>query len=100
MRAFDDHQDFKALLLADADVTSVLPPAEIERAFDLDEQLRNVDSIIDRVFRAGRYWVPHWYLAAHRISYWDVFGRPSRQPKYFRGIPLTWWHDKDKAAKL
>jgi microcin C transport system substrate-binding protein len=44
--------------------------------------------------------VPHWYLDAHRIGYWDVFGRPPRQPKYFRGIPLTWWYDKDRAAKL
>jgi microcin C transport system substrate-binding protein len=54
----------------------------------------------DRVIRAGRYWVPHWYLDAHRIAYWDAFGRPPRQPKYFRGIPLTWWYDKDKAAKV
>jgi microcin C transport system substrate-binding protein len=44
--------------------------------------------------------VPHWYLDAHRIAYWDVFGQPPRQPKYFRGIPNTWWYDKDKAAKL
>jgi hypothetical protein len=28
----------------------VLAPAEIERAFDLDEQLRHVDDIFDRVF--------------------------------------------------
>jgi microcin C transport system substrate-binding protein len=55
---------------------------------------------LDRVIRTGRYWVPHWYLDAHRIAYWDVFGRPPRQPKYFRGIPLTWWYDKDKAAKI
>ena len=41
---------FKALLLADADVTRVLPAADIERAFDLDEQLRHVDHIFDRVF--------------------------------------------------
>ena len=32
------------------DVTRVLPPAEIERAFDLDEQFRHVDDIFDRVF--------------------------------------------------
>jgi microcin C transport system substrate-binding protein len=64
------------------------------------EELTVACHALDRVIRAGRYWVPHWYLAAHRISYWDVFGRPSRQPKYFRGIPTTWWYEKDKAAKL
>jgi adenylosuccinate lyase len=51
MRAFHEHLDFKTLLLADADVVTVLPPAEIERAFDLDEQLRHVDHIFDRVFQ-------------------------------------------------
>ncbi|MGP0090428.1 MAG: extracellular solute-binding protein [Xanthobacteraceae bacterium] len=55
---------------------------------------------LDRVMRAGRYWVPQWYKANHWIAYWDVFGRPPRQPRYFRGIPDTWWHDADKAAKL
>jgi adenylosuccinate lyase len=51
MRAFHEQRDFKELLLADADVTAVLPPAEIEKAFDLREQLKHVDHIFDRVFQ-------------------------------------------------
>jgi microcin C transport system substrate-binding protein len=54
---------------------------------------------LDRVIRAGRYWIPHWYKPSHWIAYWDVFGRLESQPRYFRGIPETWWHDPDKAAK-
>ena len=50
LRSYREQQDFKTLLLADADVTRVLTPAEIERAFDLDEQLNHVDDIFDRVF--------------------------------------------------
>jgi len=50
MRSFDERRDFKALLLADADVTRALAPADIEKAFDLDEQLKHVDHIFDRVF--------------------------------------------------
>ena len=50
MRAFHEQKDFKSLLLADPDLTKVLDPAEIERAFDLNDQLRNVDAIFDRVF--------------------------------------------------
>jgi adenylosuccinate lyase len=50
MRSFHDQQDFKALLLADKDVAGVLAPTDIEKAFDLNEQLRNVDTIFDRVF--------------------------------------------------
>ena len=55
---------------------------------------------LDRVIRAGRYWVPHWYLASHRIAYWDVFGWPEKKPGFARGVPETWWYDADKAAKL
>jgi microcin C transport system substrate-binding protein len=55
---------------------------------------------LDRVLRAGHYWIPHWYKASHRIAYWDVFGHPEGKPRYARGIPETWWYDRDKAAKL
>lgn len=54
MRSFTEQQDFKTLLLADADVTRVLPPAEIEQAFDLHEQLKHVDHIFGRVFQPAR----------------------------------------------
>jgi adenylosuccinate lyase len=50
MRAFHEQKDFKALLLADQDLMKVLTPADIEKAFDLNDQLRNVDAILDRVF--------------------------------------------------
>jgi adenylosuccinate lyase len=50
MRAFHERRDFKSLLLDDPDLTTVLAPAEIEKAFDLDDQLRNVDAIFARVF--------------------------------------------------
>ena len=50
MRSFHEQLDFKPLLLADADITKVLPAAEIEKAFDLKEQLRNVDAVFSRVF--------------------------------------------------
>jgi adenylosuccinate lyase len=50
MRSFHEQTDFKTLLLADEDVTSVLAAADIDKAFDLSEQLRNVDAVFDRVF--------------------------------------------------
>jgi adenylosuccinate lyase len=49
MRAFREQRPFKSLLLDDADVLRVLPPVDIEHAFDLREHLRHVDQIIDRV---------------------------------------------------
>jgi adenylosuccinate lyase len=50
MRSFHEQRDFKELLLADRDVTAVLKPADIEKAFSLDDQLRNVPHVMDRVF--------------------------------------------------
>jgi adenylosuccinate lyase len=50
MRAFQEQKDFKSLLLADVDLMKVLTVADVEKAFSLDDQLRNVDAIIERVF--------------------------------------------------
>ena len=51
MRAFSEQGDFKQLLLNDPDVTRVLPRPDLERAFDLNDQLRHVDHIFERVFQ-------------------------------------------------
>jgi len=50
MRSFHEQRDFKSLLLADADITGVLTAPDIEKAFDLNDQFRNVDAIFERVF--------------------------------------------------
>jgi hypothetical protein len=55
---------------------------------------------LDRVLRAGQYWVPHWYKASHHVAYWDKFSRPETKPLFDRGILDTWWYDDAKAAKL
>jgi adenylosuccinate lyase len=49
MRVFHEKRDFKELLLADADVMAVLDRSEIDQAFDLKHQLRNVDAVFGRV---------------------------------------------------
>jgi adenylosuccinate lyase len=50
MRSFHEQRDFKELLLGDPDVMKVLTRADVEKAFGLTNQLRNVDAIFDRVF--------------------------------------------------
>lgn len=61
----------------------------------------------DRVFRAGRYWVPHWYRGNHPLAYWDLFDHPKTLPRYpienyvtSVGEKILWWYDAAKAAKL
>src|ERR1700687_458218 len=55
----------------------------------------------DRVFRAGRYWVPQWYRTNHPIAYWDQFAHPEKIPRYAQGtgVPEIWWFEASKAAK-
>jgi microcin C transport system substrate-binding protein len=55
---------------------------------------------LDRVLRAGHYWVPQWYKAVHNIAFWNRYAWPKVQPKYDDGIIDTWWYDDAKAAKL
>jgi microcin C transport system substrate-binding protein len=61
----------------------------------------------DRVFRAGRYWLPQWYAPSHRVAYWDQFDHPKKLPRYSTdnyssgmGERTLWWYVADKAAKL
>ncbi len=55
---------------------------------------------LDRVLRAGHYWVPHWYKPRHNLAFWDIFGRPAKKPNYARGVIDTWWYDTAKAGRL
>ncbi len=55
---------------------------------------------LDRVLRAGYYWVPMWNLPDHWLAYWDQFSRPATPPKYDPGVLATWWYDEEKAKKL
>ncbi|MFG1477305.1 extracellular solute-binding protein [Xanthobacter sp. V4C-4] len=46
---------------------------------------------LDRVLRAGHYWIPQWYSGENRIAYWNVFDRPATKPRYELGVLDTWW---------
>lgn len=60
-------------------------------AAETREDLNMVCRALDRVLRAGHYWVPQWYKASHWFAYWDVFRKPPKKPRYARGVLETWW---------
>ncbi len=68
------------------------------------EELKTAASALDRIFRAGFYWVPNWNKGSHTIAYWDRFGKPQdlgiEKPVYDRGVILTWWFDPERSAAL
>ena len=69
-------------------------------AAETREALTHAAHALDRVLRAGRWWVPHWYKPSHWIAAWDVFGRPETKPRYDRAIESSWWIDETKARAL
>ncbi|TPM39174.1 extracellular solute-binding protein [Mesorhizobium sp. B2-3-4] len=55
---------------------------------------------LDRVLRARLDWIPTYYLANHRVAYWDMFGFVEQKPDYGFPVETLWWFDKGKAAKI
>jgi microcin C transport system substrate-binding protein len=55
---------------------------------------------LDRVLRAGHYWIPMWFKASNWLAYWDQFSRPGAKPRFGTGAPGTWWYDADKARRI
>ncbi|MGO4739281.1 extracellular solute-binding protein [Bosea sp. 2KB_26] len=55
---------------------------------------------LDRLLRAGRYWVPMWWNPNEWLAYWDMFDRPATKPKYTSGAPAIWWFDAEKAKRI
>jgi len=51
MRAWKEDLNFRELVLNDKNITSRVPARQLENAFDLKRQLRNIDKIFARVFR-------------------------------------------------
>ena len=52
MPAWNQDLNFRELIMTDTEITSKVKPETLERAFDLERPLRNVDKIFRRVFGA------------------------------------------------
>lgn len=67
------------------------------------EEVQVAARALDRVLRAGRYWVPAWFGGEHKFAFWDLFGRPGEIPPLagsLEGVAAsTWWWDSEKAKK-
>jgi adenylosuccinate lyase len=50
LKSWDEALDFRELVKQDPDITSKLSSEQIEKAFDVRTQLKNVDRIFERVF--------------------------------------------------
>ena len=57
------------------------------------EELTAACRALDRVLWYDYYVVPNWYVARHRVSYWNKFERPETLPLYYNPMQalMTWW---------
>jgi len=49
---------------------------------------------LDRVLLHGEYVVPNWFIATHRIAYWNRFEMPAETPLYYGAeswMLRAWW---------
>lgn len=76
-----------------AGIADPVVDALIEKVIAADnrEDMQTALRALDRVMRAGHYWVPQWSKGSHTLAWWDKFGWPETKPKYTRGIMDTWW---------
>lgn len=57
---------------------------------------------LDRVLLYGEYVVPNWYIATHRVAYWDKFAHPATLPLYYDAeswVLQSWWRKPSEAVK-
>jgi len=58
------------------------------------QQLVTATRALDRVLLYGEYVVPNWFIATHRIAFWNRFDMPARLPLYYGAeswMLSTWW---------
>ena len=53
------------------------------------QELETAMRALDRVVRAGHYWVSKWYKPVHHVAHWNKYSRPAKRPRYDRGIAST-----------
>ncbi|MDQ0396138.1 extracellular solute-binding protein [Labrys monachus] len=54
-------------------------------------ELTTLCRVLDRVLRAGYYWVPQWFRPNHWLAYWDLFERRDPGVIYMLGATELWW---------
>ncbi|MEC9344432.1 MAG: ABC transporter substrate-binding protein, partial [Pseudomonadota bacterium] len=69
-------------------------------AAETRQELVTVMRAMDRVLRAGHFWIPNWHSANHRVAYWDKFGWKDPKPDYEFPVERLWWYDEARARAI
>ncbi|MCT4655822.1 MAG: extracellular solute-binding protein [Cohaesibacter sp.] len=74
--------------------------AMIEKALTAQsrEDMVAAAQAIDRILRAGHYWVPNWHKQSHNLGIWDIFAWRKEQEgddPVQTFLPERWWWAKE-----
>ena len=58
---------------------------------DTREDMEAAGEAIDRIWRAGHYWIPNWNQPSHRLGVWKGFGWPEVKDGLLDFLPESWW---------
>lgn len=64
------------------------------------EEMTTACRALDRILRAGHYWVPNWNRPFYTVAFWDQFGHHGEPPRYDFTPESTWWYDAEKAKRI
>ena len=73
----------------------------IEKVIEAADRKKLVAAVkaLDRVLLWEYYVVPHWYIPATRLVFWDKFGMPD--VSVMKGVQMmAWWVDTEKEEAL
>lgn len=60
------------------------------------EEFTAANRALDRILRAGHYFIFQWYKPTRWIAAWNYYDRPETTPPYDPGILDTWWTRPDR----
>ncbi|MGB2321845.1 MAG: ABC transporter substrate-binding protein, partial [Candidatus Puniceispirillaceae bacterium] len=70
------------------------------KAADTRTALDDATRALDRVLRAGKFWVPQWFRNMHTVAYYDMYRYPEKLPPYALGTLDFWWFDQQAHDRL
>lgn len=92
-----DDSSRNLMRLRDPAVDSLI--TTVTEAKTLDDLTTAVHAL-DRVLRAGGFWVPQWNKSLYTVAYYDMYRHPDPLPPLALGHLSFWWYDAEAAAQL
>lgn len=78
-----------------AGISDPVIDAMLDKALSADnrEDMEVAGEALDRILRAGHYWVPNWNKPVHTLGVWKGFGWPKPEGMFDFQPEVWWWQE-------